>query len=451
MRVPNKGEKIVKIRSLSSLVGGLLALTATLLLTACGGGGAAGNPDIANPLLQISPNGGTLYAGVAYTIQLSGGRKPYAVASSEPNVLPVPNSVNGNSFEVVGNNPGVVDPGLQPGELPVRTVNVTVRSGDGQTATAAFKVGQNFLTGYGVSISPITCPLPNPPTSGVEACAGGQSTMQFNATFNGTLQGDREFRLEAAKGQFQFLFPQGGVAGNTVTTVSDHQGKVTVVAQFTGGLPTQIGIVRIIDVPTGVYADFAFVINGVGGGGALTPIPATVTFTGSLTTDCGSGQSNIAVFDGVPPYTALSTNPAIVVTPASSPSNPGVFTVTMISNTPPCQTGTVVFTDSLGARATVAVNSVAGAGSPPAPAAFTLAPTAITLACGQAGSVTAVGGSGSYSTTSSSPNVTAAVSGNTVTITRVSPGVNAAATSTVAVTDGATIQSVTVTSPLTCP
>lgn len=442
----------MKIRSLSSLVGGLLALTATLLLTACGGGGAAGSPDIPGGVLQVSPSVGTLYAGVPYTITIAGGRKPYTLTSTEPNVLPVPSTVDGNSVQVVAANPGVVDPNLQAGELPVRTVNVTVRSGDGQSLTAVYKVGQNFLTGYGVSISPITCPIGGALPTNIQACAGGQAAMQFNATFNGNLQGDRQFRLEVLRGPFQFVFPQGGVAGNTVTTTSDHQGRVTVIMQVNGGVPTQIAVVRVIDVATGVYADFAFVITGAGGNGTLTAIPDSITFTGNLTTDCGAGQSSFLVFDGIPPYAALSSNPAVTVSPASSSSNPGQFTVQMIGNTPPCQTGTVVVTDSTGARTTVTVTSQPGATTPPAPAKLAVAPDTITLACNQSGSVTVVGGSGVYSANSSVSTVTATVSGNTVTITRAGPNTPSGGNvdSNVSITDGASVVTVKVTAPAVC-
>ena len=56
------------------------------------------------------------------TFTLGGGRSPYFVSSSEPSVLPVPQRVDGNTFSVVPANTAVVDTGLPPGSLPVRTV-----------------------------------------------------------------------------------------------------------------------------------------------------------------------------------------------------------------------------------------------------------------------------------------------------------------------------------------
>jgi len=450
MRAQNKGDSIVKTRSLSSLAGALFALVLAAALTSCGGGGASGSASNLGGTLGISPNTGTIFAGVPFTFQISGGRKPYSLASDQPGVLPLPSQIDSNSFDVVAANPGVIDAGLQPTDLPVRTVNITVRSGDGQVTTAAMKVAQNFLTGYGVVFSPITCPIATTQTS-VQACAGGQSAIDFSAVFNGNLFGNRTFQLDVVKGPFQFIFPPGG-NGGSVNVTSDHTGRVHAIIQATAGVATQLAVLRVTDVASHVNTDFVFTITGTSNGGALTVIPSTITFTGNLTTDCGTGQSSFFVFDGSPPFTALSSSPAISVNSTSS-TNPGVFTVSVGLTAPPCPTGTIVVTDSGGARATVDVKSVAGSGTPPKPATFAVAPTAVTLGCNASGSVTAVGGSGSYSTTSSSTLVTAVVSGNTVTITRTGPAGPGAGTmtSTVAVTDGSTIQTVTVTSPATCP
>ncbi|HET7547977.1 MAG TPA: hypothetical protein VFJ86_09415, partial [Usitatibacter sp.] len=180
----------MKLPSLRSLAGGFLALLSSLLLTSCGGGGAAGNPTAPGGAVQINPATATIYAGVPFPFTIVGGRRPYQLTSSEPNVLPVPSSVDGNSFTLLGNNPGVIDAGLQPGDLPVRTVNLTARSGDGQTVTVPVKVAQNFLTGYGAVFSPSACPSD---TSGVAApegnvaCGGGETAVRFAATFNGNL------------------------------------------------------------------------------------------------------------------------------------------------------------------------------------------------------------------------------------------------------------------------
>ncbi len=264
----------MKFHSPNTLLAGLLALLASVSLVSCGGGGAQGNPNVTGAV-TIQPGAGTVYAGVPFTFTIQGGRTPYVLTSSEPSLMPVPGSIDGHSFTVVAANPGVIDTGLDAGALPVRSVTITARSGDGiTTSTSGIKVGQNFLTGYGITFAPLTCPITPPPAT-VQLCAGGESAVQMSATFNGNLAGDRQFQFQVLKGHFQFVFPQTGVLGSTVTTVSDHSGNVTVVLQANAGIGTEIGVLRVIDVASGVYDDHAFVISGVGGTGTLTRDPGS--------------------------------------------------------------------------------------------------------------------------------------------------------------------------------
>jgi hypothetical protein len=84
---------------------------------------------------------------------------------------------------------------------------------------------------------------------------------------------------------------------------------------------------------------------------------------------------------------------------------------------------------------------------------MTISPNTLTLGCGQSASVSAVGGSGTFSASSSDPNITAAVGGSTITITRGGnpPAIGATTVSSVVtVTDGASSSTVTVTNPTTC-
>ena len=142
-----------------------LAAIASLVIVACGGGGAKINPNLGNGALTLLPTAATFYAGIPETMTISGGRPPYALTSSDPTVLPVPAIVNGNTFEVVGTNPGVIDPGLAPGALPIKTVNLTARDSSGLSATASIQVGQNFLTSYTISFPTTTCPTASSSTT----------------------------------------------------------------------------------------------------------------------------------------------------------------------------------------------------------------------------------------------------------------------------------------------
>ena len=429
------------------------ALAASLLLASCGGGGATGNPSL-NGALKIAPETGTFYAGMPSTFTLSGGRKPYAITSSEPGILPVPPIVDAFSFDVIPNNPGVVDIGLAVGALPVRTVVITIRDTTGGAASATIKVAQNFLTGYRLVFVASTCPAPAGSTT-VTPCAGGDTAVQLAATFNGSLHGNEAFRLEVVRGQFAFYTPNSstGIISQNYTTTSDHEGKITAVFRVPAGVPPQIAIVRVVHVDSGSSTEQLFTIVGSTAAPlVLTAIPATFSFTGVDSTGCGTGSGDFFVFDGVPPYGAVTSNSAVQVTPTSSGAQPGRFTVS-IGSTQACPNAApVIVTDSQGNRVTVTVTSTRGPAAAPPPA-LTVAPTTITLVCNSSGSVSVVGGSGSYSVTSSHPRVNATVSGKTVTITRVNgDGLTFyPASASISVTDGSSVQVVTATVPATCP
>src|SRR6187397_179378 len=103
-----------------------------MLLGSCGGGGAASPGPVGGPP-QIQPGSGSLYAGVEYTFTIAGGRPPYTLSSSEPSILSVPAVLNGNFFNVIPYNPGVIDSGLPPGSVPSRSVIITMRDSVGST------------------------------------------------------------------------------------------------------------------------------------------------------------------------------------------------------------------------------------------------------------------------------------------------------------------------------
>lgn len=458
MRGPNKGDSIVKFRSLHrSLVGVALASVASLILASCGGGGAGGNPDTATADVTISPATATIYAGVPFTFTIQGGKTPYSLSTSEPGLLPLPAQTSSHSWTVIPNQPGVIDVGLQTGELPVRSAIVTVRSADGTPSagrSATWKVAQNFLLGYGLRFSATGCHTTGTAVAANTACAGGETLVELAAVTNGVLFAGRQYRFEVLRGQYQFVFPQTGVVGNTLTTTTDSTGIAHVVIQVAAGTPTQIAVMRVTDVATGLYADQAFVISGVGANGKLTPLPDSFTFTGNLTTECGTGSGDFLVFDGVPPFTAISSNPLINVD-SSSTSSPGRFTIRLSGSTPPCQTGTIVVTDAVGNRATVDVASVLGTVTPPPPP-LQVSPNSITLECGSSGSVSVVGGSGKYSASSPTAFISTTIATNTLTVSRLS-GTTATNPVIISVTDGATIVPLSVTTTLlgvattTCP
>lgn len=434
----------MKFHSLRSSLTAIVLASSALLLTACGGSGAGGNPNQGGPI-SISPSGEnvTLYAGMPFTFTLQGGRKPYSLTSSDSGILEFPATVDGYEVTVVANNPGVIDTGLQEGELPVRTIQINMRDSTGILVTATVKVAQNFLTGYGVTIVPTTCPsdaTTDAAGSGAQACAGGESGIRMQATFNGSLAGNRQFSMEVLRGNFSLRNPATGQAGQSIIVTSDHTGTVTALLEVQANVPTQLAVLRVYDAATRVYADTVFTISGRSQSQVITPVPNDFTFTGPLTTTCGTGSANFLVFDGLAPYTATSSNPNLSVT-QSSITNPGQFTLNAFNPNVCMDSATIVVTDARGGRGTVTVTTETGDTAPPEPATFAVAPTAITLGCGESASVTVVGGTGSYFTNSTSPAVTAVASGTAVTITRAS---GAPASAIVSVSDGREIEGVTV-------
>jgi hypothetical protein len=444
----------VKFHSFRNALGGIfLALMGALVLNGCGGGGAAATTQ--GSVMRILPETGTVYAGVPVTFTVAGGRSPYALSSSEPGLLPVPQFLKGNTLNVVPANPGVVDVGLQPGELPVRTVTITARDATGLIGISTIKVGQNFLTAYGLSLTPSNCPVDIivTVTTNPTACAGGTTAAQLQAVFNGNLHGNELFRLEVVRGNFALRHPVTGQVSNSVTLNSDHSGTVMALIEVPNGVPTQVAVVRVVHVATGVYADQAFVISGLPlpGTEALTAIPDTFTFTGATTAECGTGFGDFFVFGGLGPYTATSTNPSVFVTP--SQSSTGKFTVAA-SNPTICVTdATIIVMDSTGRRALVKVSTAKGSESPPEPLPITIQPSSITLICNSSGSVGVVGGAGSLSATTTHPRVTATISGNVLTVTRLptDAGIVYPTAATVTVTDGSQLATLSVTVPATCP
>jgi hypothetical protein len=432
----------------SRLVVAAFAIVASVIVGSCGGGGAKTTPEL-NGALSLIPAQGTLYAGIVYNFQILGGRPPYTLGSSEPVLLPVPARIESNSFQVVPSNPGVVDSGLTPEALQGRSVIVTVRDALGQqiatASTGGIFVAQNFLTGYGVFFTS---------NCAGQACSGSETIVRFSATINGVLYGNRQYRFCVVRGNFQFVVPEtpsnnNALLQNCVDTVTDHTGTATVRLRVPADATTQLGTLRVIDVATGVYVDEVFTITQGSITGALTVLPNSFTFTGPRQGVCGTGSADFIVFDGDPPYTAVSSNPNVSVTPTTNSSNPARFTINAF-NPNVCLETQVIVTDRNNRRATITVTTEEGSGTLPP---LAVAPTTVNLndTCGFSASVTAVGGVGPLSANSSHPRVSAVISGNTVTITRLAPDPASPpgpsfypTTATVTITDGATIQSVQV-------
>jgi hypothetical protein len=446
----------VKFHSLrNSLIGCALALLGAFALGSCGGGGATGNNQGGN--LQMFPFNGTFYAGVPSTITIVGGRQPYRITSGDPTLLPVPFEVNSNQFTVIPNQPGVIDTGIGEGELPVRTVLVQATDAENLFQQIQIQVAQNLLTGYGFSLTS-NCAASEGAEAGPGACAGGESVIRIEANFNGTLAGLRTYRLEFTRGPAFWVWPDGQVAGNTITVVTDHEGKAFAIFRVPAGVPTQIAAFRIVDVETGVSTEHVFTITGQAVADELEILPDSFTFGGAHSGACGTGSGSFLVFDGIPPYTAFSAFSEVVVTPTTSDSNPGVFSFS-VSNPNICLTdASIIITDSRNARGTVTINTEAGEGDPPPPPLRAI-PTSVTVTCSAPSASFLVAGGDATATISASENDArlslSPPAGRqiTVNLTPTNPGgatLGPTVTSNVTVTDGASVITVVVRRPTDC-
>jgi hypothetical protein len=339
--------------------------------------------------------------------------------------------------------------------LPIRTIVITLRDSQGLEQQAKIAVAHNFLTGYSIVFTPSTCP------TGANACAGGETVVMWDTVTNGVRIGDRPFIVSMVAGPCLFENPPVAGAPGTgnlttsISTASDHEGKVTVVMYCPANVSPQVGLLRLIDAGSGASTTAAFTVTASAASQGLTAIPASFTFTGPDSATCGSGTADFFVFGGQPPFQAVSSDSSITVTPVDVTHNPAHFQVTAGSASK-CVDATVIVTDATGGRTTVEVKTAAGS-APPAtqPTPLVLTPSSISLTCGQSTSVLVTGGTGggSVSFASSDSNLTVTGGSGTLTVKRngalpVLPGGNH--TSTINVTDGTSITTLSVDNPVNC-
>jgi len=442
------------LRSVQSLLSIAFVASAAVFLASCGGGGASGSPATAESPISITPSAGSLYAGVPYTVNIVGGRRPYLITSNEQTLVALGYSTTSSSFEFVANNPGVVDVGQDPDQVPSRTLIITVTDSSGAATTGTYNVLQNFFTGYGVSYQSICASgTGNAP----QACSGLDSVIRFSPTSQGTRYGNRVLQFDKIRGDFQFVQEDPAVVPqlvNQLRATTDQTGLVLARIRVTVAAPTQIATYRITDVRTGVTTDQTFLIVQQDPTTTINLVPNTFTFTGGLAGTCGTGTGQAIVLGGVGPYQVLTSTPFIIAGPNPIARNGDLVSVTVpvgVTGTQ-CPNGTVTIIDSQGARGTITVTSQPGTGTLPP---IAVSPTTLTLTCvAPTGSAAVIGGNGPLSAVTSHPRVQATISGNVLTVTRLVPDLPVTpypTTATVAITDGATIVNLTATVPASCP
>jgi hypothetical protein len=429
----------------------------TALLVSCGGSGTTGGNPLTNGTLSILPNSGSLYANVPVTLNVAGGIGPYFVTSNEQTVMPLNFTLTGNTFTTVPNQPGVVDPQTDVNVVPSRTVILTARDSTGTQTTATFNVLQNFLTGYGLSISTTAnCAAAGAGAAATEACAGADSLISLVPISNGLRYANKQMRFTANFGAFSFILDSTGITGPTVTSVADTAGGVTARIRVTPNAATQYAQFRMTDVATGAYRDFTFVIkNANGGNTALSALPASISLGGATTATCGTGLVNVFAFGGLPPYTAATTFPnSILISPPILSRSGDAFSVQIFNANFCLSPGNVVITDAAGNFVTIDVTTTAGTAAPLLPLA--VAPSTLCVPDGGTGVVSVSGGNNNKVINSSNPGLATALpttgTGNfTTTISSLGAGGAVGTAVILTVSDGANSSTITVTRKTTCP
>ncbi len=449
-------------RSISSLAkrGAMAALLAsmTTLLVSCGGGGTTGGDPRDTGALAIIPNTGSMYANVPQLFNIAGGRAPYLVVSNEQTVVPINTTITGNTFTVVPNQPGVVDPQTDPNVVPSRSVTITVRDSAGTQINGTYNVLQNFLTGYGLSITTLAnCQAGGATTTTpTDACAGADSLVTLVPITNGLRYAGKQMRLTSTFGPFAFILDSTGVTGGTYTTNADSAGVVTARIRVQQNAATQYAQFRLFEVATGAYRDVTFVIlNSNGTQVALSTVPSSINLAGATTAQCGTGQVNLFVRGGQPPYTASTTFPgAIGISPPIVQNSGDAFTISMFNQNFCLSPGTVVITDGRGSFVTVDITTTAGTAAPVLP--LTAAPNSICIPDSGTGVISISGGNNNKVINSSNPGLASAVpttgTGNfTTTINALGAGGGVGQAVTLTVSDGGSTATINVTRKTTCP
>ena len=441
-----------------------LGMTA-LFLASCGGGGTQGGDPLKVGSLALQPPAANFYAINPATIQVAGGRAPYNISASEPTLVPSNFQISGNVWNFTPNQPGVVDAGQDPNEVPSRSVTITVRDANGDQTSGTFKILQNFFVGYGLSISTTTSCTAASGSSGsggsgsggttaaaVEACAGSDSLISLVPITNGLRLAGKQMRLAVNYGPYAFIQdgPPDGITGPSYTRSADSTGAVTARIRVLPSAQTQYAQFRLTDVATGAFRDFTFVVRNAAPE-TLSALPSTLTFTGSTTAQCGFGSASIFPLGGKSPYRAVTTNGTISLSPSQVVAGDAFNLSIAPSST--CITASVIVSDAEGKSATVTVKTEAGTAAPVFPLA--VAPTSICIPNGGAGVVLVSGGNKNKVL-----NVSAAASLSVTPTTGTDDftvNLNAALAVlvdtpvTVAISDGGTSVNVNVTRKVTCP
>ena len=411
-----------------------LAFLAIVALGGCGSGAVADNsPPPAPGPLSVIPATATLFTGIPTTFLVSGGTGSYSVASSDQTVIPNSTGLTGGAFSVVPNAVGADTP-----------VTLTIRDSAGTSATVSLTVKPRTV-GTTITITPTSS---QSALCGTAICSGGDAEVTATLSLNGVPFVGRQVLFEAISGDFRFITSAPGTAetlATSVTALTDSTGTARVRIRVLSTAPPQTGLIQITDVSSGSFQRASFTI-AVANTAQLNAQPAVINFRGLTSASCANNISaDVIVVGGRPPY-SVSNPGSFSVSPNTVTQSGGRFTVTATGQ---CSTGSrIAVVDTLGAAVNVEVNNVEGPGVPQSNA-LVVGPTTITLGlrCSSVGSVIVAGGVGNYFAVTGDADLTATVSGNTVSFQRSSNTVIGGKVVPVGISDGREVATVQVAIP----
>jgi hypothetical protein len=431
---------------------------ASVLLGSCGGGGAEA-PTITPPTasLQLLPGTATLFATVPANYIASGGLPPYTLLTSNAAVLPVPlGALAGTSFQLT---PSVVAANTE--------VTITLRDTAGLTATATATVNPNFVNGnLTVRGNGVESPSFTGCTDIGFLCAGQFGTVTVTLTQNGAPVRARTVRFSAEQGAYQFVANVNlNTLVPTIDATTDETGTATAIVRGNVGATLQVALIRATDLQTSAYRLSSFVIRQTTLSGTdFTTVPNGWTVGGSVKNQCPGGVVDYLIFGGTPPYSIRSTISDVTVSPTiTNTDNPNRFTASFIAQ--PCgddgYAPAFAITDATGRTITSNLSVKPGTADGPATTQLGLSTNSISLQCGEQAQVVAQVRSNATTTPALSTAVTtsvrpataltAAATGNTITVTRGSGTIASSPASVIVGAGGAPAQTLSVSSPLTCP
>ncbi len=379
---------------------GLLALSGVLALSACGGGsGAPNNPFTPAPptasQLVVLPTVTTAYSGVPTTLTVQGGVGPYRAFSSNATVLPVAQTVNGNTVVLLAADVA--------GDTPVV---ITVQDAIGQTAPVTVTVRANTL----LNTFSVT---PNRSECGTNAICSGQTGVASITVLGpgGAPVAGRQVRFDVVSGPYSLVSANPGQPNAaSVTVVSDASGAAQVVVSANVDAPTQPAQLRATDLASGQQRTAQFlVIQNTNGESILTVVPSAATITGVFKNECSTGaRVDYYIYGGTPPYRVTPSFPT-AVTVFNSPVNAAGGFFEAVTNGTCVDPVTFSILDATGRQTTATLQNLPGTDDRPGPApipAMTLAPSSVAAdTCAGATFNFVVAGGGGSRFTSVSPRV----------------------------------------------